>query len=50
MRRLARSINGRGIDRFVPIGQALAFGSVWDGLDLLHEFSKRVVVDAGGQT
>ncbi len=46
LRGLARHLNGRGVDRFVPVGQALAFGSVWDGLDLLHELSKRVVVDA----
>lgn len=44
---LAQRLNGRGVDRFVPIGQALAFDATWDGLDLLHELSRRVVVDAG---
>jgi hypothetical protein len=44
---LARRLNGRGVDRFVPLGQALTFSSTWDGSDLLREFSKRVVVDAG---
>lgn len=41
---LARALNGRGIDRMVPVGQALAFGHVWDGMDLLQEFTRRVVV------
>ena len=42
---LARRINGRGIDRWVRIGDALTFASVWDGYDLLSEFARRVVVD-----
>jgi hypothetical protein len=42
---LARRLNGRGIDRWVSIGQALAFSSTWDGYDLLQEYVKRVVVD-----
>jgi hypothetical protein len=46
-RTLARSINGMGIDRWVPIGQALEFDRVWDGYDLLQEFTRRVVVDVG---
>lgn len=44
---LAARLNGRGIDRFVPVGRALAFDSTWDGIDLLVELSRRVVVDAG---
>jgi hypothetical protein len=42
---LARRLNGRGIDRWVTIGQALAFTPTWDGYDLLQEYVKRVVVD-----
>jgi hypothetical protein len=42
---LAVRLNGRGIDRWVPIGQALEFGPIWDGYDLLLEFSKRVSVE-----
>lgn len=42
---LARSLNGQGIDRFVPMGRALAFDAVWDGMDLLREFTRQVVVD-----
>ena len=30
----------KGIDRIVPIGQALAFGLVWDGYDLITELSR----------
>ncbi|NUR63331.1 MAG: gamma-glutamyl phosphate reductase [Catenulispora sp.] len=38
------ALGGRGIDRLVPIGEALAFEPVWDGYDLVHEFSKLVTV------
>ncbi len=47
---LARRLNGRGLDRIVPVGRALAFDSTWDGADLLVEFSRRVVVDASQAT
>jgi hypothetical protein len=47
LRALAVRINGRGVDRFVPFGRALAFDSTWDGADLLHELSRRVVIDPG---
>lgn len=46
VRDLASRLNGRGVDRFVPVGRALDFDSTWDGADLLAEFSRRVVVDA----
>ena len=36
--------NGRGVDRLVPIGDALAFDNVWDGFDLLGEFSRVVAL------
>ena len=42
---LAAGLNGRGIDRFVPVGRALEFSATWDGYDLLGEFVKRVVID-----
>ncbi|MDC0253275.1 hypothetical protein OAK75_00155 [Bacteriovoracales bacterium] len=38
---LVTCLNGRGIDRIVPIGQALQFDVNWDGMNLLEEFSKR---------
>jgi hypothetical protein len=34
--------NGRGVDRVVPFGQALAFGRYWDGHDLLQALTRRV--------
>ena len=39
-----RSLNGRALDRIVPIGQALAFGRFWDGYDLLAEFTRSVAI------
>jgi len=36
------SVGGRGIDRIVPIGQAMDFSPVWDGYVLLNELTKRV--------
>jgi hypothetical protein len=42
----ARSLHGRGIDRIVPFGEALSFGSLWDGYDLLAELTRTVQVGA----
>lgn len=33
-----------GLYRIVPVGQALAFNSVWDGHDLIAEMSRKVTV------
>ncbi len=41
---LARLVGVRGVDRLVPIGEALAFSSDWDGYDLLNDLVRRVVV------
>jgi hypothetical protein len=41
---LAHGLAGRGIDRMVPVGEALAFDLVWDGYDLIDEFTRRVTV------
>ncbi|MEW9797575.1 acyl-CoA reductase [Alteromonas sp. CYL-A6] len=38
----APSING--VERIVPLGQALTFTPVWDGYDLFSELSRRVTV------
>jgi hypothetical protein len=43
---LVRSLNGRGIDRVVPIGQALQFHRFWDGYDLLQEFCRCVHIES----
>ncbi len=44
MELFAHSLNGRGIDRIVPIGEALTFNRFWDGYDLLQELTRRVWV------
>ena len=40
----ARALAGRGVDRLVPVGQALAFAPVWDGYDLVREFTRLTTV------
>ncbi|MEV6968959.1 acyl-CoA reductase [Hamadaea sp. NPDC051192] len=42
----AHLLGGRGVDRIVPFGQALNFAGVWDGYDLIREFSRLVTVTA----
>lgn len=44
LRTFAAAARGQGIDRIVPVGQALNFHRYWDGLDLLAEFSRRIHV------
>ena len=46
LRALARSLNGRAIDRIVPIGHALQFHRFWDGYDLLQEFCRCVYIES----
>jgi hypothetical protein len=41
---LASRISTRGIDRIVPIGQALNFEGVWDGQSFLRSFTREVVI------
>lgn len=45
LRALAEAANGRGIDRLVPIGRALAINRFWDGYDLLAEFVRLTHVE-----
>lgn len=40
----ARALRGRGLNRLVPVGEALNFGRYWDGYDLLREMTQRVHV------
>lgn len=44
IRNLVIKVNGSGIDRIVPIGQALDFNVIWDGKDLLNEMHRLVNV------
>ena len=41
---LATCLPPRAIDRFAPIGEALAFAPVWDGMDLLTAFSRQLLM------
>lgn len=40
----ASRISTRGIDRIVPVGQALNFDGVWDGQNFLRSFTREVVI------
>ncbi len=40
------ALQGRGVDRLVPLGQALTFNRYWDGYDLLQEFTRKVYLEA----
>ncbi|MHB8580339.1 MAG: acyl-CoA reductase [Ignavibacteriaceae bacterium] len=42
LKEFAYKVNGAGIDRIVPVGQALNFGPTWDGYSLINELTKRV--------
>lgn len=42
---LAQSLEGLGIDRIVPVGTALKFNTIWDGLDLFQTFSREIYVE-----
>jgi len=42
LRAFARRLNGRGVDRLVPVGRALSFHRYWDGHDLLQGLCRRV--------
>ena len=40
----ALTLAGRGVDRMVPLGEALSFSAIWDGYDLMREFTRLTVV------
>ena len=40
------AVAGRGVDRIVPLGSALTFAGIWDGYDLLREFTRIITVQA----
>lgn len=41
---LVEEVSTRGLDRIVPIGQALNFEGVWDGQSFLKSFTREVVI------
>lgn len=42
----AQKVNGKGIDRIVPIGSALDFSDIWDGKNLLLEMLRLVRIES----
>lgn len=38
------ALRGKGVDRVVPIGEAMNFSPVWDGYLLMNELTKRVTI------
>ena len=44
LREFSWLLAGRGIDRIVPVGQALNFQAVWDGYDMLAYFTREVSI------
>jgi Acyl-CoA reductase (LuxC) len=44
LREFAAAAGSRGLDRVVPIGEALAFDVVWDGFHLIDDMLRRVRV------
>ena len=44
---VAQRLNGRGLDRIVPIGEALSFRRHWDGMDLFQELTRAVYIMPG---
>ena len=42
--KMAARLGMRGVDRIVPVGQALAFDVIWDGHDLLEDLVRKVTV------
>ena len=47
LREIAQQAGARGVDRFVPVGEALAFDTTWDGYDLISDFLRQVTVRMG---
>ena len=45
IRSLIMKITNRGVDKIVPVGQALDFNLVWDGYDLIEQFSRKIVIN-----
>jgi hypothetical protein len=41
---LAQRLAGRGLDRLVPVGQALTMARIWDGYDLIGQLTRAVHV------
>ena len=44
LREFAETLGKKGINRIVPIGQALDFSTTWDGYVLLTELTQRISI------
>ena len=44
MVQIVKRLSADGIDRVVPIGQALNFDTLWDGYDLIRMLTRTVVI------
>jgi hypothetical protein len=44
MAQMVKRLSTDGIDRVVPIGQALNFDTFWDGYDLIRMLTRTVVI------
>ena len=44
LEQMVEELNGAGLDRIVPVGEALQFGRFWDGFDLLDAFCRRTAI------
>jgi hypothetical protein len=47
LERFAGALGGRGLDRIVPFGEALAFSRWWDGHDMLADLTRTIDVRPG---
>jgi hypothetical protein len=47
LERFAGALGGRGLDRIVPFGEALAFSRYWDGHDMLADLTRTIDVRSG---
>jgi len=41
---LAPGFGSRGVDRLIPLGEALAFDPIWDGFDLVEDCMRRISI------
>jgi hypothetical protein len=46
LRQFALQLPPRALDRIVPVGRALEFSPVWDGINLLQAFTRIVDIQA----
>lgn len=44
LKNFIKKVNGKGVDRVVPIGQALQFDQIWDGYSLLSELTRKIAL------